>query len=70
MNNATLFMLYEGSSPDGRGYAKLVGKTIHKAAALKHYDVVSSNPYSCGYVKIVTKDNREFCATRRDIENV
>jgi len=53
MTEPTLFLLYSGTSEDGRGSANYSGRTTDKAKAKKHYDKCSSNPYSTGYVLII-----------------
>lgn len=48
------FLMYDGSSPDGRGSAKYVGRTEDWEIARAFYDVNENNPYWTGYVEIVT----------------
>lgn len=46
------YLLFDGSSPDGRGEPDYVGRTSHKESAKKHYKKVSKSPYSTGKVMI------------------
>ena len=46
------YLLFEGSSPDGRGEPDYVGRTSHKELALKHFKKVIDSPYSTGKVMI------------------
>ena len=48
------YLLFDGSSPDGRGEPKYTGRTTHKAVAKKHFKKVDSNPYSIGRVMIAS----------------
>lgn len=50
------YLLYGGSSEDGCGPGKYVGRTVDVFVAAKHYIKISKNPYSTGYVKVVTDD--------------
>lgn len=48
------YLLFDGSSPDGRGEPEFIGRTLHKEVAKKHFEKVDGNPYSTGKVMIVT----------------
>ncbi len=48
------FLLFGGSSPDGRGEGKYIGRTTDPKAAAWHWRKVHADPYSTGYVLIVT----------------
>ena len=49
------YLLYGGSSVDGRGDAVYKGRTIEKSEALAFYvKHIKDNPYSTGKVQIVT----------------
>lgn len=50
----TWYLLYEGTSPDGRGSAEYVGRTIDPAVARAHHKKVHGSPYSTGYVMRIT----------------
>jgi hypothetical protein len=50
----TWFLLFGGTSPDGRGQPVFVGRTTDKAKARKHYAKCRKNPHSIGSVWIVT----------------
>ena len=56
MTEPTLFLLYSGTSEDGRGSANYAGRTTDKAKAKKHYEKCIKNPYSTGYVVILQGD--------------
>lgn len=53
---STWYLLFEGSSADGRGNPDYVGRTTDPAAAKKHFRMVDyrKDPYSTGKVMIVT----------------
>ena len=63
MTMETWFLLYGGSSEDGSGIGKYVGRTTDAALALKHFREVKSSPYNTGGVKIIT-DKSETGAWR------
>lgn len=48
----TWYLLFDGSSPDGRGELDYKGRTTHKNVAKKHFEKVEGNPYSTGKVMI------------------
>lgn len=62
--NETWYLLYDGDSVDGMGHAKYAGRTCIFVDALSHYLKCKNNPYSTGYVEIVTdyKLERMFLA--------
>lgn len=51
---ATWFLLYGGTSADGAGPGKYVGRTTDPEVARAHHHEVKNDPYSTGYVEIVT----------------
>lgn len=53
----TWFVLFDGSSEDGRGGGRYCGRTTNKEIARKHYEKFAKNPYSCGKVFIVTNES-------------
>jgi len=59
MINNEWYLMYDGSSPDGRGGAKYIGRTESLDTAKAFYDVNSSNPYWTGYVEIVNDKSIE-----------
>lgn len=61
------YLLFDGSSPDGRGEPKYVGRTTHKALAKKHFKKIDSNPYSTGKV-LIANDFSLKTATKADFE--
>jgi hypothetical protein len=48
------FLLFDGSSPDGRGDPDYIGRTTDKAKAKAHAKKCSENPYCTGYVVVCT----------------
>lgn len=65
---ALWYLLFDGSSPDGRGEPKYVGRTTSKALAQKHFKEVESNPYSTGKV-MIANDFAFRRATTTDFKN-
>lgn len=59
MISETWFILFDGSSADGRGSGSYCGRTTNKEIAFKHYEKITANPYSCGKVFIVTDESAE-----------
>lgn len=53
----TWFLLYGGESEDGAGSGRYEGRTSDKKLAKWHYDACEANPYSVGYVLIVTDES-------------
>lgn len=51
------FLLYGGSSPDGRGAGRYIGRTTDVKVALKHWREIKKDPYSTGCVDIITNTN-------------
>ena len=52
----TWYLLYGGSSGDGRGDGEYVGRTCNISVAARHYREISKNPYSTGYVTVITDE--------------
>ena len=52
--NPTWFLLFGGSSPDGRGDPEYVGRTLDADEARKHFLACQKDPYSKGCVKIAS----------------
>jgi len=50
------YLLFGGSSVDGRGEGKYQGRTLSKKEAIDHFQQCNSDPYSIGYVLIVKSD--------------
>ncbi len=51
----TQYLLYGGSSVDGRGPGEYKGRTTDVNVAAKYYvEEILANPYSIGYVEAVT----------------
>ena len=55
IGEGTWYLLFDGSSPDGRGNPNYIGRTTDKKKAVAHYKKCKS-PYSTGKVIIVTDD--------------
>lgn len=60
------YLLYYGSSVDGRGFPSYVGRTELKSVARDHYTKCSQNPYCTGFVDIVTDDKVERASQSTD----
>lgn len=52
----TWYLLYSGSSDDGRGESEYVGRTRNASDAAKHFRKSIKNPYSIGYVAVITDE--------------
>lgn len=50
-----IYLLWGGTSGDGRGTPTYVGLTEDKAKALSHACVQASDPYALGHVDIATE---------------
>jgi hypothetical protein len=50
----TWFLLYEGTSEDGRGPGKYIGRTTDKTVAFNHCKTQEENPYATGGVVAIT----------------
>lgn len=62
------YLLYDGSSVDGRGDPTYKGRTKSKKKAIKHFKEVKSSPYSCGRVVIVNDDKEIVASWEEDFE--
>lgn len=51
--NVEIYMMFDGSSADGRGSGKYTGYTRDKSKAFKHF-METQNPYSTGHVDVLT----------------
>lgn len=51
----TWYLLYDGTSVDGRGDPKYIGRTLSEEDAIAHNNRCKTNPYSTGKVVIVTE---------------
>jgi hypothetical protein len=49
-----IFVLYGGQSVDGSGPGTYEGFTLDRAVAIKHFKGVKANPYSTGFVEVLT----------------
>ncbi len=62
----TQYLLYGGSSVDGRGPGEYKGRTTDVNVAAKYYvEEILANPYSIGYVEAVTDTAQERYITWR-----
>lgn len=57
MTEAPWYLLFDGSSDDGRGEGQYIGRTTDKNVAMKHYSKCKSNPYSTGKVIKITSNS-------------
>lgn len=62
------FLLYGGTSVDGRGPGEYVGRTTDKQKAIKRFREVRKSPYSVGYVEIITDRSVTRAFQERDFE--
>lgn len=51
---SVVYLMFDGSSVDGRGQPNYTGKTTSKTIAKKHYNKCKKNPYSTGKVMVAT----------------
>lgn len=58
-DNPTWYLLFDGTSVDGRGEGRYIGRTTDPEKAKRHYQKCSENPYSVGHVAIVTDTTME-----------
>ena len=63
-----IYLLFDGSSCDGRGEPKYSGRTYSKEEAIKHYQDCKNNPYSFGKVMILTEST--FSPMHLSLNNV
>lgn len=54
MNHEVWYILFGGTSEDGRGRGTYIGRTTDKTVAKKHYEHCRKDPYSTGRVVIYT----------------
>jgi len=54
MIEETWYLLYDGSSADGRGQGTYAGRTTDKKKAVSYFKKCKADPYSTGGVDIVT----------------
>lgn len=62
----TWFLLYDGTSEDGRGLGYYCGRTTDAKLAKLHYDKCRSSSYNTGYVDIVTDNKLERASSFTD----
>lgn len=61
------YLLYDGDSVDGRGKGVYVGRTLNASVAAKHYRKIIINPYSTGYITVITDEQVvQYSSWRRD----
>ncbi len=60
------YLLYGGSSEDGRGPGRYEGRTVDHQEALLHFIKVKSSPYSTGRVLVITDDQEIVASRERD----
>ena len=52
--NGNLYLLYSGSSSDGRGEGTYIGRTTDIDKAIEHFNLINKSTYSTGKVVCVT----------------
>ena len=62
------YLLYDGQSTDGRGHAKYLTRTTDKHIAEMHYCKTIKNPYSNGYVVILTDTTEKIVSSLNDFK--
>lgn len=55
----TWYLLYGGTSEDGMGSGPYIGRTTDKEVARDHHAKCRKNPYSIGFVEIVTDTEKK-----------
>jgi hypothetical protein len=65
VSNEVWYLLFGGTSDDGAGDGKYIGRTTDYEEAREHYEECERNPYSVGKVIIVT-DTRHCRAFSQD----
>ena len=53
------YLLYGGQSVDGSGPGVYLGRTCNVFEAARHYREISDNPYSTGYIRVITDTDEE-----------
>jgi hypothetical protein len=66
----TWFLLFSGSSPDGRGNPHYSKRTTDKAEARRHYERCKKDPYSVGKVQIITDGGYSTASENTDWDSV
>lgn len=64
----TWYILYTGTSEDGAGPGKYAERTTSAAKALRHFARCAGNPYSTGYVLVVTDSYAKIAFSAADIK--
>lgn len=66
IKGAPWFLLYGGTSEDGRGTPQYMGRTKHPSHALTFYraNIKPAGPYSCGKITAVFDDRMEDVTER------
>jgi hypothetical protein len=67
--NVYLFLLYDGTSVDGRGSGTYCGCTTNKVVAKRHWDKCKKNPYSTGRVLALTATEQQYIYSEKCWEN-
>jgi len=60
----TWFLLYEGTSEDGRGQGEYIGRTTDKTVAFQHCKKQEDNFYATGGVVAITDTKKIVMSTR------
>lgn len=62
------FVMYFGSSEDGRGTPQYKGRTTDFSIALKHLQRIEKNPYTFGHVTVQSDTCEEFYTSSENLE--
>ena len=68
-NLGTVYVLYGGSSCDGRGTPYYIGRTKDKKVAKAHFNKCKKNPYSFGGVRMMTDKTFHTVMSIEDLED-
>lgn len=64
------FVLFAGSSPDGRGTPEYVGRTTDVEKAKQHLFDLRKSPYGFGHVDAFIGDNYVQCHTAANLNSL
>ncbi len=64
----TIYLLYDGTSPDGRGIPEYVGKTTDKKKVVKHFNKIQ-DPHSIGRIEKLQGNDKFILTNLEDMFN-